>query len=175
MNEECKYCKTASTCLEMADYGSIYCQLHKRIPRVIDKTYEELQQENQELKKQLHESSLEIQHLIEQDIECPSNCSKLKELNKSLKASRRVSKHHLNRELDLENQQKEFIEYLEDKLNMCDGFLDTIKSDLEEISYAGRASGKTYIATQIMKNEIAMKCYEEVLSKYKEIIGVKDE
>ena len=68
-------------------------------------------------------------------------------------------------------QQKEFIEYLEDKLNMCDGFLDTIKSDLEEISYAGRASGKTYIATQIMKNEIAMKCYEEILSKYKEIVG----
>ena len=73
------------------------------------------------------------------------------------------------------NQQKEFIEWLEDKLNMCDGFLDTVKSDLEEISYTGRASGKTYIATQIMKNETAMKCYEEVLSKYKEIIGVKDE
>ena len=73
------------------------------------------------------------------------------------------------------NQQRMFINYLEDKLNMCDGFLDTIKSDLEEISYAGRASGKTYIATQIMKNEIAEKCYEEVLSKYKEIIGVKDE
>lgn len=75
----------------------------------------------------------------------------------------------------MRTQQQEFIEWLEDKLNMCDGFLDTIKSDLEEISYAGRATGKTYIATQIMKNEIAKKCYEEVLSKYKEIIGVKDE
>ena len=72
------------------------------------------------------------------------------------------------------NQQRMFINYLEDKLNMCDGFLDTIKSDLEEISYAGRALGKTYIATQIMKNEIAMKCYEEVLSKYKEIVGYKE-
>ena len=46
-----------------------------------------------------------------------------------------------------------------------------IKSDLEEISYAGRIAGKNYIATQIMKNEIAEKCYEEVLSKYKEIVG----
>ena len=128
MSEECKYCKTSQTCLEMADYGSIYCLLHREIPRVIEKTYEELQQENQELKKQL-----EIK----------------------------------------ETQQKEFIKYLEDKLNICDGFLDTIKSDLEEISYAGRASGKTYIATQIMKNETAKKCYEEALSKYKEII--KDE
>ena len=80
-------------------------------------------------------------------------------------------KEQLSNSHQMENQQKEFIEWLENKLNMCDGFLDTIKSDLEEISYAGRVSGKTYIATQIMKNEIAQKCYEEVLSKYKEIIG----
>lgn len=80
----------------------------------------------------------------------------------------------LKKQLEIkETQQKEFIKYLEDKLNICDGFLDTIKSDLEEISYVGRASGKTYIATQIMKNETAKKCYEEALSKYKEII--KDE
>ncbi len=84
-------------------------------------------------------------------------------------------KEQLSNSHQINAQQKEFIEYLEDKLNMCDGFLDTIKSDLEEISYTGRASGKTYIATQIMKNEIAEKCYEEVLSKYKEIVGVKDE
>ena len=43
-------------------------------------TYEKLQQENQELKKQLHEASIEMQEMIEQDIECPSNCSKLKEI-----------------------------------------------------------------------------------------------
>ena len=83
-------------------------------------------------------------------------------------------KEQLSNSHQIKAQQKEFIEYLEDKLNMCDGFLDTIKSDLEEISYAGRVSGKTYIATQIMKNEIAMKCYEEVLSKYKEIVGYKE-
>ena len=123
-----------------------FCSILDTKNQVLERTAKE----NQELKKQLHKSSLEIQHLIEQDIDCPSNCSKLRKLR---------------------NQQKEFIEWLENKLNMCDGFLDTIKSDLEEISYAGRVSGKTYIATQIMKNEIAQKCYEEVLSKYKEIIG----
>lgn len=127
-----------------------FCSILDTKNQVLERTAKK----NQELKKQLHEASIEIQSLIEEDMSCPSNCSKLRKLR---------------------NQQKEFIEYLEDKLNMCDGFLDTIKSDLEEISYAGRASGKTYIATQIMKNEIAMKCYEEVLSKYKEIIGVKDE
>lgn len=74
-----------------------------------------------------------------------------------------------------ENQQKAFIEWLEDKLNMCDGFLDTIKSDLEGGPYAGRVSRKKYIATQIMKNETGKKIYQEILSKYKEIVGDKDE
>ena len=49
---------------------------------------EQLQQENQELKKQLHDASIQIQELIEQDIECPSNCEKLEKLqqeNKQLK------------------------------------------------------------------------------------------
>ena len=55
MNENCKYCKTSKTCLENADYGSIYCQLHKKIPKVIGKTYDELQQENQQLKEQLQQ------------------------------------------------------------------------------------------------------------------------
>ena len=55
MNENCKYCKISKTCLENADYGSIYCQLHKRIPKVIGKTYDELQQENQKLKQQLQQ------------------------------------------------------------------------------------------------------------------------
>ena len=49
----CKYCKTSGTCLEIAEYNSIYCRLHRRIPIVIEKTYEELEKENQHLKKQL--------------------------------------------------------------------------------------------------------------------------
>ena len=53
----------------------------------------ELLEENQELKKQLHNASIEMQEMIEQDIECPSNCSKLKEIL---------------------NQQKEFIDWLEE-------------------------------------------------------------
>ena len=105
---------------------------------------EQLEKENQKLKKKLEQ------------------CSAVADTNSELADS--IDEYY-------KSQQKEFIEYLEDKLNMCDGFLDTIKSDLEEISYAGRVSGKTYIATQIMKNETAMKCYEEVLSKYKEIVG----
>ena len=55
MNENCKYCKISKTCLENADYGSIYCQLHKRIPKVIGKTYDELQLENEQLKLRLEQ------------------------------------------------------------------------------------------------------------------------
>ena len=44
--------------------------------------------ENQQLKKQLHDASIQIQELIEKDIWCPSNCEKLEKLqqeNKQLK------------------------------------------------------------------------------------------
>ena len=121
--------------------------MYKNFCSILDtknQVLERIANENQELKKKLEQ------------------CSAVADTNSELVDS--IDEYY-------KKQQKEFIEYLEDKLNMCDGFLDTIKSDLEEISYAGRASGKTYIATQIMKNEIAKKCYEEVLSKYKEIVG----
>ena len=48
----------------------------------------QLDKENKELKKQLHDASIQIQELIEKDIWCPSNCEKLEKLqqeNKKLK------------------------------------------------------------------------------------------
>lgn len=66
MNEKCKYCKTSGTCLEIAEYNSIYCRLHRRIPIVIEKTYEELEKENQHLKKQLKRKEDIINKAIEE-------------------------------------------------------------------------------------------------------------
>lgn len=74
------------------------------------------------------------------------------ELKKQLEASRRVAKHHLNRELELENQQKDFIKYLEDEIKR-----------LEE--------NNIYQSLQRM----ALETHKHNLSKYKEITGVKDE
>lgn len=54
----------------------------------ISNKYQELQKENKELKRQLHDASIQIQELIEKDIWCPSNCEKLEKLqqeNKQLK------------------------------------------------------------------------------------------
>ena len=74
----------------------------------------------------------------------------------------------------MKKQQKEFIEYINEKIDICDGFIDTVRSDLEGISYGGRIAGKTYIANEIMKNEVAKRTFKEILSKYQEIIGGKD-
>lgn len=137
-----------------------------------------LLEENQELKKQLHEASLTIQEMTEQDIECPSNCEKLRRLKKQLEEKENIACDWKDSCLEnagkieiLEIQQKEFINYLEDEINICDGFLDNIKSDLQEISYGVRSANKTYITTRIKEYETAHKVYEEILQKYKEIIG----
>lgn len=127
-----------------------------------------LRKENQELKKQLkylrsgeYLNQLKFERNMLQDV---VDAMEVAPEDKAF-----IDCTHRNTELLA--QQKEFIEYLENEINMCDGFLETIKSDLEELTYAGRVAGKTYITTQIMKNETAKKICEEILSKYKEIIG----
>ena len=72
-------------------------------------------------------------------------------------------------------QQKEFIKYLEDEIDICDCFLDTVKSDLENTPYRVMSSIKKYITTLIKENEIGYKVYKEILQKYKSIIGVLDD
>ena len=69
----------------------------------------------------------------------------------------------------LENQQKEFIEYMNKTIEECNNYSKYIENKLQELKL--RSAGKTYIANEIMKNEVAKKCFSENLSKYKEIIG----
>lgn len=80
----------------------------------------QLGQENEKLGLQLHNASIKIQEMIEQDLECPSSCSMLQKK---------------------ENQQKEFVKYLEDKIKF----------------YKINTQGYT------------LNIYEEILTKYKEI------
>lgn len=85
---------------------------------ILLKFIEDLQQEN----KQLHEASLTIQEMTERDIECPSNCEKLRQLKKQLEDKEdyinklQATKDKLDK-WDYENtmQQKEFIRYLKEK------------------------------------------------------------
>lgn len=121
MSEKCKYCDYVSKCSRSCEYNSIMCLMHRSFPKIVDKTYEELEKENEELKKQLHEASIEIQSLIEEDMSCPSNCSKLRRLKE---------------------QQKEFIEWLEECIETYE-----------------RTSGCEFELPRL------------ILSKYKEIVG----
>lgn len=81
----------------------------------ISNKYQELQKENEELKEQLHDASIQIQEMIEKDIWCPSNCSKLKELRKQYcertDCSGRIGNSKKVEELQRENKkQKEVID-----------------------------------------------------------------
>lgn len=50
----------------------------------------QLDKENEELKKQLHNASIQIQELIEKDIWCPSNCEKLEKLEQENKKQQEI-------------------------------------------------------------------------------------
>ena len=50
MNEKCKYCDYVSKCSKICEYDSIICKVHRSFPKVVDKSYEQLQQENKQLK-----------------------------------------------------------------------------------------------------------------------------
>ena len=116
--------RNPNICFNTNEYNNFedYCTLRETFDPF------EMYYENQELKKQLHEASIEMQEMIEQDIECPSNCSKLKEIL---------------------NQQKEFIEYLTSYIDLLSNNPDLIEENQKDI-------------------------LEEILSKYREIIGDKE-
>ena len=67
------------------DYLEQYCERTDCSGRIGNsKKVEELIKENEKLKESLHQASIGIQELIEQDIECPTTCEKLKQENEKL-------------------------------------------------------------------------------------------
>ena len=77
------------------------------------------------------------------------------------------------RNTELLEQQKEFIDYMNKTMEECNNYSKYIEKKTKELH--GRSYGKTYIANEIMKNEVAKKILKETLSKYKSIIGGNDE
>ncbi|MCI6350163.1 MAG: hypothetical protein MR779_04590 [Tenericutes bacterium] len=112
---------------------------------------EELQQENEKLKKQLHEASITIQEMVEQDIECPSNCEKLRILKKQ---HEKLLNDYCRLDARKYSEQEEFIKYM----NSC------IK-ELEKES------------TNKLQNTINLGIIDIakiILQKYRSIIGEND-
>ena len=73
---------------------------------------------------------------------------------------------------EMENQQKEFIDYINKIIEDCNNYSKYIEKKLQELK--SRSVGKTFIANEIMKNEVSKKILKEILSKYQEIIGGKE-
>ena len=65
MNEKCKYCDYVSKCSRFCEYNSIMCLMHRSFPKIVDKTYEELEKENKEYKEQLETSEKARKEAIE--------------------------------------------------------------------------------------------------------------
>ncbi len=51
MNEKCKYCDYVSKCSRKVEYDSVLCSVQRSFPKIVDKSYEQLQQENKILKE----------------------------------------------------------------------------------------------------------------------------
>lgn len=126
----------------------------------------DIQKENKDLKKQLHEASLTIQEMTEQDIECPSNCEKLRRLEKQLEEVdfTVIPNCDIKPLIDkFRTQQKEFIKYLEDKIY-------TIEPKGIGINYnCEYDSEEDYI--RAMEEQSRLNTLKEILQKYKTIIG----
>ena len=154
-NELIEAWKLNEACLNQNDIDAMKCLL----------------KENQELKLELSGyrqailNNKEMLGLKEQNQELKKQVENYKKLG---------FKYLQDKNNNLETQQKEFINYLENGIDICDGFLDTVKSDLQEILYVVIPANKN-ITTRIIENETAHKIYEEILQKYKSIIGVSDE
>lgn len=85
--------------------------------------------DNEFLKQQLHEASLTIQEMTEQDIECPSNCEKLEKLqqeNEKLKDNWNKLKEVIRKKQDYyryvkDNRYRKFLSELLDKMQELQG------------------------------------------------------
>ena len=113
------------------------------------KEYQKLEKENQELKKQLEEYQLQNINL-RTDIMIQKKALP----NKEIKEKTFYDLYDMPTYEDLLNQQKQFIEYLENKINI---FEKDLKNETDE-----------EIRDYILKK---LNAYKEILSKFKEIIG----
>lgn len=144
----------------------VYINKHNNEPFLLkdeqEKDYyikdEELNEYTTQLEYKVKESKKQLEDLFSEN----------SELRKKLENSMTFQDYEytLNKKIQLENQQKEFIEYLESEMILFQEYM-------KEIECSDRCHGDypiTYWSSKCKLNEVA-----EILSKYKEIIGVKDE
>lgn len=85
MNEKCKYCDYVSKCSRFCEYNSIMCLMHRSFPKIVDKTYEELEKQNQELKQLIKENTVLVEDENGNYQELNINPLKIQQENQELK------------------------------------------------------------------------------------------
>ena len=148
MSEKCKYCDYVSKCSRFCEYNSVMCLMHRSFPKIVDKTYEELEKENQELKKQLE------------------NCY----CNRTDCVGRiKDSKLYDSLVQKIENQQQEFIEWLEKEIEAIENKLNRYN----ELVKQGKETDFEYYESII--DERKLDIYIKTLRKYKSIMEEENE
>ena len=71
--------------------------------------------------------------------------------------------------LPLQNNWNELKKLLKEEIDICDGCIDTLRSDLQELH--PRSCGKTYLQNEILKNKTAKRSFEITLDKMQELEG----
>lgn len=86
MNEKCKYCDYVSKCSRKCEYNSILCQVQRSFPKVVDKSYEQLQHENKQLQERINKALNKIDNMFDRG-DTNTIIDDLLELDKILKGS----------------------------------------------------------------------------------------
>lgn len=79
MNDKCKYCDYVSECSRKCEYDSILCKVQRSFPKVVDKSYEQLQQENKQLKGIIKENTILVKDEYGDYQECNINPLRMKQ------------------------------------------------------------------------------------------------
>ena len=73
----------------------------------------------------------------------------------------------------VQNNWNELKKELKEKIDICDGCIDIMQTDLQEI--APRGNGKSYLTSEIFKNKVAKISFEFTLKHMQELEQVKDD
>lgn len=93
MNEKCKYCDYVSKCSRKCEYDSIMCKVYRSFSKVVDKSYEQLQQENKILRENAEHNDKVVDKVNWENM-------LLKKENKQLKDNWNMLKEHLKNRYD---------------------------------------------------------------------------
>ena len=124
MNDKCKYCDYVSKCSRICEYNSYLCKVHRSFPKVVDKSYEQLQQENKILKENAENNDKVVDKVNWKNM-------LLKKENKQLKIQISAREEVCNR---LESNWNKLRDYFNERIEVCDNRLSSPFCNFEKVT-----------------------------------------